>query len=85
MFRRIEELLESYRNTLKESGRETEIIAEILTKTLGIPVNKTQLKVSKGVLRAHISSVIKTELYMKKNEILETINKNGSERISDIV
>ena len=85
MFRRIEELLESYRNTLKESGRETEIIAEILTKTLGIPVNKTQLKVSKGVLRAHISSVIKTELYMKKNEILETINKNGSVRISDIV
>ncbi len=51
------------------------IISEVIKKHTGIEVEMKNLAISAGVLRLKISSVEKSQIYMKKEKILKEINE----------
>lgn len=72
----IQSLLEKYKN-LKNPRDEKIKIAKILSETLGFEITDSQIEIKKETLSVNVSSYIKTEIFMKKEQILSALNSNN--------
>lgn len=75
-------LLEKFKH-LKDPKEEREKIATIISKCLGFEVEANLIDLKNGILYLNVSSYVKTEIFMKKELILESLKKGGF-RIEDV-
>jgi hypothetical protein len=61
---------------LKESN-ERHVLAEVLTKTLGVAVQPKQITFKEGILTVAVPPVVKSALHIKQTDILERAAKEG--------
>lgn len=61
------------------------IITEIVKKHTGIDIEMKNIGISSGIIRLKVSSLEKSEIFMKKDRILLEINKKvGSLVVKDV-
>jgi hypothetical protein len=61
-------------------------IAEIIKKHTGIELDMNNMLLSRGVLKIKLSHVARSEIFIKKNQILKEIaQKVKSLKVSDII
>ncbi len=75
-------LLEKFKH-LKDPKEEREKIVSIISKCLGFEIESNLVDLKKGILYLNVSGYIKTEVFMKKEFILNDLNKEGF-KVSDI-
>ncbi len=68
---------------LKNPKEERERIAVIVSKELGIEFTGDQISLSKSIISIKTDSYTKTEIFIKKDKILESLKANNF-RITDI-
>jgi hypothetical protein len=69
-------LLEKFKH-LKNPREEKEKITSIISECLGFDIEIDSLELKNNIIYLNVSGLIKTELYMKKEQILSNLNKNG--------
>jgi hypothetical protein len=75
-------LLEKFKH-LKDPKEEREKIAVLLSKCLGFNIESNLLDIKKDILYLNVSGYVKTEVFMKKDLVLEALKKEGF-RVEDI-
>lgn len=71
----IQAFLEKYKR-FKNPKEEREKIADIISKELGVEIKENQISVTKNTLSIKTNNYIKTEIFLKKDKILKTLNEN---------
>lgn len=69
---------------LKNPKEEKEKIASIVSRALGIEISSDKISITKGTLMFNTDTYIKTEIFMKKDLILNTLKEEGFKEISNI-
>ena len=72
----IKSLLAKYKN-LKDPKEEKAKIAKIISEILGKEILGSQITITKNVLKIKTNNYLKTEIFMKKEKILEELKKNN--------
>jgi hypothetical protein len=71
----LQSLLEKYKH-LKNPKDEKIKIAKIVSYILGIEITNDQVEIKKDILNLKIDNYLKTEIFMKKDKILNTLKEN---------
>ena len=72
---------EKFNNKVAGQIQNLVVIIEIIKKNTGIEIEMKQIVISAGVLRLKLSSVQKSQIYIKKMQILNEINKKVSRMV----
>ncbi len=81
----IEEYLSKFKVILKKDGAIKGVIKDVLDKELKTNISKEDIKISQGIIFLKAPPILKSEILLRKNKILEKIsNKIGSKKIQDI-
>jgi len=75
-------LLEKFRH-LKNPREERERLVGLINKCLGFEIPFESVDIKKDILHINVSGYIKTEIFMKKEAILDILKKEGF-KIDDI-
>lgn len=77
--------LEKFRAALGALGAEKEIIIEEIFRTVGVRIQKEAIMVRNGSILITGSASLKSHIFLKKDQILETLKKNPQfKNIKDI-
>lgn len=81
----LEQLLARFKNLTNTEKVKKELVCEGIKKIIGITIPVSTVSVSKNIIFLKISPIIKTEILLRKQEILADIRSiNGLTHISDI-
>lgn len=75
MLKNLSSLLEKFKN-IKNPKEDRINIAKIICDSSGIKINESQISVTKNILSIKTNNYIKTEIFLKKEKILEELTKN---------
>lgn len=76
----INRFLDRYRSLLKWTIDEKAAVHEVIKNVCGIDIPQTAIIVEKGVIAITASSTIKNELFIRKEAILEALNKGENKK-----
>lgn len=71
----ITNLLSRFKNLSNTEKAKKDLVGEIITEIIGAPVNNKQISFSKKTIFLKVHPLIKTEVVLKKTEILEKFKK----------
>ncbi|HEY4512708.1 MAG TPA: hypothetical protein VJH63_03580 [Candidatus Paceibacterota bacterium] len=75
--------LDKFKN-LKDPKEDREKIAAIISKELGFDLTADMVVLKKDIILIQADSYIKTELFIKKEHLLETLRKEGFKNIKEV-
>lgn len=81
--RMLSSFLEKFKN-LKNPKEDREKIATIISKKLGVTVIEDMIRLKKDTLSISADNYIKTEIFLKKEPLLEALQKEGFQNIKEI-
>lgn len=76
-------LLLKFKN-LKDPKEELATLARLISEIVGKEITQTQIVLKDDVVYLQVSPYIKTEIYMKKESILEFLCKNNFQKVKDL-
>jgi hypothetical protein len=80
----IKDLLNKFKKIVQDKNLEKTIIIKILKEKIGDDIDDNKITLKKEKLFIKSNSYIKTEINLKKEEILKEFRKSGIENIKDI-
>ena len=81
----LEQLLTRFKNLTNTEKVKKELICNTINKILGINIPLSTISISKNTIFIKVAPIIKTEVFLKKQEILTNIQTiHGLTHISDI-
>lgn len=81
----LEQLLARFKNLTNTEKAKKELVCGAIKKIIGITIPTSTVSISKNTVFFKVSPIIKTEILLKKQEILVDIHTiNGLAHISDI-
>ncbi len=69
----ITDLLSRFKNLTNTEKVKKDLVGEIITEIIGVPINNKQISFSKKTIFLKTHPLIKTEILFKKKEILEKL------------
>ncbi len=75
--------LDKFRNRAVKEIQNRDIIVNIIKKISNIEINIKNIEISNGILKIKLSSIEKSEIFLKKDQILKEINKK-IDKIKDL-
>lgn len=82
----LSDLLSRFKNLTNTEKVKKELIATEISKIIGVPIGHHQISFSKNTIFIKVPPIIKTEILLKKPQILETIKTlPGLGYVSDIL
>lgn len=70
----INQLLKRFKNITNSENVKKQLIIEIFNKN-NIPINKNQISISRNTIFLKVNPIIKTEIFLKKEEIIRQIKE----------
>jgi len=83
-FRHIREFLEKISLLIKEKEDFSVQASSVISDKIKFKIEPQNLKIKNGFIFIKTAPIIKNEIFLKKNLILEELNKNPSIKIFDI-
>lgn len=83
-FEGIQGFLFRYRQYLSGRDEKRQKISEIISRISGVSVAEDCISLTRGELRIRGDSVLKNELFLHRNRILEELHKSGFMDVSEI-
>ena len=78
-------LLARFKGLANTEKAKKECVAEVLSEIIGVPITHNQISFSKNTIFIKVQPIIKTEIAIKKEEILVKINNlSGMQYITGI-
>jgi hypothetical protein len=72
----IKDLLERFGNILLKEELKKEAIKEILSKAINFEIKKEDIKIKNGVVYLKIKPIYKNEIFLKKDQIIQEVEKS---------
>lgn len=79
----LDNYLEKFKSAMSAMGAEKNAVTEELFKSLGVRVSKEFISIKKDTIFISGSGSLKSQIFMKKKQILETLHKHNE--LKDIV
>ncbi len=76
MINHLANLLAKFKN-LRDPKEERVKIAEVISKELGFDITESQISLTKGSLSIKADNYLKTEIFMRKDSLLEVLKKEN--------
>ena len=70
-------LLTEFQGLLEHENGEKEVVVSVLKRVLGKEVARDDISFQRGYMRVRSHAYLKSELFLKKDEILREIKKEG--------
>lgn len=83
-FARIQDFLPRYQRYFSDKEEEREKICGVIAKISGIHISPHEFTVARGELSITGNTVLKNELFLFKEQIIEELHKNGLTGINGI-
>jgi hypothetical protein len=80
----IKNLLERYKNFTVPSRASVKAVCAAIQEVLQITVQEKNVEVSRGIARVSLSGTEKSELLLRKNEVLALVRIKTGESLKDI-
>lgn len=81
----LSDLLSRFKGISNTEKAKKEVVAQELSSIIGVPITQQQITISKNTLLLKVQPIIKSEVMLKKDEILQKIkNISGLSHITTI-
>lgn len=80
----ISKFFSKFNNIAVKEIRKRELICEIFFKVIKQKIDIKDISIKNGILNIKCDQIMKSEIYMKKSQLLEKINGKIGEKIVDI-
>ena len=80
----IENFLEAYRKRLFKAEDARQAIIQLIKKVSGVELAEKEIEIKKGTIVLHANTVIKNQIFLYKEKILDEFKKSGVADIYDI-